>query len=82
MLKVILQIFSRLLDKLCGRNHKYRKIFSRNNVKISYSCIDNIKDVTRIYNKEICITKQMVKHPIVVLGRKFCVADTKINFCR
>ena len=43
MLKVILRIFLHLLDKHFGRNHKYHKIFNRNNVKISYSCIDNIK---------------------------------------
>ena len=43
MLKVILRIFLHLLDKHFGRNHKCHKIFNRNNVKISYSCIDNIE---------------------------------------
>ena len=32
-----------LLDKHFGRNHKYRMIFNRNNVKISYSCMNNMK---------------------------------------
>ena len=48
MLKVILQIFLHLLDKHFGRNHKYHKIFNRNNVKISYSCIDNIKKIQSV----------------------------------
>ena len=43
MLKVILRIFLHLLDKHVGRNYKYHKIYNRNNVKISNSCIDNIK---------------------------------------
>ena len=53
MLKVILQIFLHLLDKHFGRNHKCHKIFNRNNVKISYSCIDNIKNVISSHKKEI-----------------------------
>ena len=43
MLKAMLRIFLHLLDKHFVRNHKYHKIFNRNNVKISYCCIDNIK---------------------------------------
>ena len=53
ILKVILRIFLRLLDKHFGRNHKCHKIFNRNNVKISYSCIDNIENIISSHNKEI-----------------------------
>ena len=53
MLKVILRIFLHLLDKHFGRNHKYHKIFNRNNVKISYSCMDNIKNIISSRNKGI-----------------------------
>ena len=53
MLKVILRIFLHLLDKHFGRNHKYHKIFNRNNVKISYSCMDNIKNIISSHSKEI-----------------------------
>ena len=48
MLKVILRIFLHLLDKHFGRNHKYHKIFNSNSVKISYSCIDNIKKIQSV----------------------------------
>ena len=34
--------FLHLLDKHFDRNHKYHKIFNYNNVKISYSCMDNM----------------------------------------
>ena len=53
MLKVILQIFLHLLDKYFGRNQKYHKIFNCNNVKISYSYIDNIKNIISSHNKDI-----------------------------
>ena len=53
MLKVILRILLYLLDKHFGRNHKYHKIFNRNNVKTSYSFIDNIKNIISSHNKEI-----------------------------
>ena len=56
MFKVILRIFLHLLDKHFGRNHKCHKIFNRNNVKISYSCIKNVisshkKEITNFYNE-------------------------------
>ena len=53
MLTVLLRIFLHLLDKHFGRNHKCHKIFNRNNVKISYSCIDNIKKIISSHKKEI-----------------------------
>ena len=53
MFKVILRIFLHLLDKHFGRNHKCHKIFNRNNVKISYSCIDNMENVISSHKKEI-----------------------------
>ena len=51
MLKVILRIFLHLLGKHFGRNHKYHKISNRHNVKISYSYIDNIKNVINSHKK-------------------------------
>ena len=43
MLKIILRVFLYILDKHFGRNPKYHKIFNGNNIKTSYSCMDNIK---------------------------------------
>ena len=45
--------FLYFLDKHFGRNHKYHKIFNRNNVKISYSCMDNVKNIISSHNKRI-----------------------------
>ena len=35
--------FFKLLKKHFGKNHKYHKIFNKNNINVSYSCMDNIK---------------------------------------
>ena len=53
MLKVLLRIFLHLLDKHFGRNHNCLTIFNRNGVKISYSYIDNLKNVISSHKKEI-----------------------------
>ena len=39
------KIFLRLLDKHFPKYHKYYKLFNRNNVKISYSCMQNMASV-------------------------------------
>ena len=67
MSKVILRIFLHLLDKHFSRSHKCHKNFNRNNVKISYSCIDKIKNVISSNKIEIknFIKKWMVKHAVV-----------------
>ena len=45
--------FLHLLDKHFGRNHKYHKILNRNNVKISYSCMDKMTNIISIHNKNV-----------------------------
>ena len=36
-----------------GKDHKYYKIFSRKNVKISYSCMDNLKTIISSHYKNV-----------------------------
>ena len=46
--------FLYLLNKhFGGKDHKYYKIFNRNNVKISYSCMDNLKTIISSHNKKV-----------------------------
>ena len=45
--------FLRLLDKNVGRNDKYYKIFNRNNVKISYSCMNSMTNIISSHNKKV-----------------------------
>ena len=45
--------FLQLLDTHFGKNHKYHKIFNRNNVKISYSCMDNMTNIISSHDKKV-----------------------------
>ena len=45
--------FLKLLDKHFPRHHKLHKIFNRNTVKVSYSCIKNIKSIINCYNNKV-----------------------------
>ena len=56
------QTFLRLVDKHFPRTHKYHKIFNRNTLKVSYSCMDNMENIIKQHNRKI--TK-----PIVPEGR-------------
>ena len=43
----------RLIDKHFPRHHKFHKLFNFNNVKLSYSCIPNMKSVIQKHNSKI-----------------------------
>ena len=47
------KIFLRLINKHFLPTHKYRKIFNRNTIKISYSCMPNIKSKISTHNYKI-----------------------------
>ena len=40
------------------KNHRYSKIFNKNNMKISYSCIDNLQTIIRKHNRKILKTSK------------------------
>ena len=45
--------FQALVDNHFPRDHKFRKIFNRNTIKISYNCINNTKQIINNHNKRI-----------------------------
>ena len=45
--------FLKLINKHFPRHHKLYKLFNKNNVKVSYSCIPNIKHIINTHNKRI-----------------------------
>ena len=49
-------MFLKLLRKHFPKNHKYNKIFNKNNVKVSYSCMPNMKQIINSHNKKILNT--------------------------
>ena len=49
--------FLKLVNKHFGKNHRYHKIFNKNNVKISYCCMNNMQQIISSNNKKV-INKQ------------------------
>lgn len=47
------RIFLKLLEKHFPKQNKLHKIFNRNNVKISYSCMKNISNIIKTHNAKI-----------------------------
>ena len=45
--------FLNLVKKHFPRNHKVNKIFNKNKVKVSYSCMPNMKSLINMHNKKI-----------------------------
>ena len=49
----VAKCFLNLIDKHFPRHHKFRKLFNRNNLKVSYSCMRNMKTIVNGHNKKI-----------------------------
>ena len=45
--------FLALVDKHFPRNHRYHKLFNRNNVKVSYSCMKNMAAIISSHNHKV-----------------------------
>ena len=55
--------FLMLLDKHFPKHHKLRKIFNRNTVKISYSCMPSMKAVANRHNKKVLKNRSNEEDP-------------------
>ena len=45
--------FLQLIDKHFPKNNRLHKIFNRNNIKVSYSCMPNISSIIRSHNQKV-----------------------------
>ena len=45
--------FLQLVSKHFPKGHKLSKIFNRNNVKVSYSCMPNVASIISTHNKKV-----------------------------
>ena len=59
------KLFLRLINKNFLPTHKYRKIFNRNTIKVSYSCMSNIKSKISTHNRK------MLNKPVNQITGKF-----------
>ena len=48
--------FLRLLDRHFPENHVLRSVFSRNNCKVSYNCMDNMETIVKQHNTRVLKT--------------------------
>ena len=56
--------FLNLIAKCFPANHKFRTLFNKNNLKLSYSCSPNLKQIIDGHNKTILRQNpQKMKHP-------------------
>ena len=69
--------FLNLLDKHFPKNHKYHKLFNRNNVKISYSCTKNMKSIITDHNKSILNPSKQSQEGCNCRNKNNCPLDGK-----
>ena len=68
--------FTSLLEKHFPRHHKYRKLFNRSNVRLSYSCTPNVQSIIQNHNRKI------LQEPVVAREEQqscSCTANNKAN---
>ena len=49
----IARTFLNLVKKHFPPNHKYHKLFNKNNIKVSYSCMDNMESKIKNHNRKV-----------------------------
>ena len=50
--------FLNLASKHFPKNHRYNEIFNKNNIKVSYSCTDNLQTIIKKHNRKILETSK------------------------
>ena len=50
--------FLNLVSKYFPKNHRYNKIFNKNNIKVNYSCTDNLQTIIKKHNRKILETSK------------------------
>ena len=53
--------FEKLIQKHFPKHHRYHKLFNKNNLKLSYSCMPNMKKIIDNHNKKILNDKNSEK---------------------
>ena len=77
-----------LVDLHFPVNHKLHKIFNRNSIKVSYSCMRNLKSIISSHNHKIlqsqrsistktynCITKTACQSNNPMFVKKYCLSS-------
>ena len=65
--------FLKLIDKHFPKTNKFCKIFNRNNVKVSYSCLPNFANIIKSHNNRILSEEKPKINLKVIADRKILV---------
>ena len=74
--------FFHLLDRSFPPGHKLHRLLNRNTVKLSYSCMPNIKSIITMHNKSTlakCEPKQNVTTRMIAIAAKAKIVHFKTN---
>ena len=73
--------FLHIVDKCFQKNHSLYKIFNRHTLKLSYSCMPNMKSIISSQNKHVLSKMQMHQHrnltPAIVEKKPDCPLEGK-----
>ena len=64
--------FLQLIQTHFPNNNKYHKIFNKNNLKLSYSCMNNMRSIINAHNKEILTEKKTPKTNCNCINKSDC----------
>ena len=67
---------------LCPKDHKLRRIFNRNTIKISYSCMDNAKQIIDNHNKRILTASTQADSTAAAAAATATINNNKTCNCR
>ena len=59
----VAKLFLRLLDKHFPKSHLLHKIFNRNTIKVSYSCMNNVSQIIKLHNRNVSNKKEKQTNP-------------------
>ena len=66
------QSFLHLIDVHFPKNYTFNKIFNKNKIKVSYSCMQNIKAVINNHNMNIFHQNNEIKDECNCRNRRYC----------
>ena len=64
--------FLNLVSKHFPKNHWYNNIFNKNNIKVSYSCTDNLQTIIKKHNRNILETSKTPSTELQLQEKNHC----------
>ena len=71
-LKLTLQNVSRITGKHFPKSHLLHKIFNRNTIKVSHSCMNNASQIIKLHNRNVSNKKEKQINPYNCRNKSEC----------